>query len=367
MAVKQNPRPYLADPKRRQQRQQRQDKRRRESQRKVTEPLTSQGLRKETRAATNLRFRPLEKEIAGELRASNRRVGEQGDWWQQYLNTVNAGQADTTAAYQAAGAAQQAQMGQASAIDTENTGRLQADAAKSAELRGVAPSTAPAEREAAMQAQRNYLSTAQAGTTALQGATQRGYLNEQKRIGVGQSIASRKEEQRRGRSIMQDRRDVRSERGDYAATKRGELRDKERDYLIQNRAFPEAKAERAQQEREGAVDDARADRTESRQEREFRHEREQDAKGPAKEGARTPTQIREDKRARRAAAAAGWRTIQANGIPKSRQEWAGLEAIIAQEEGINAAQAHAAAERIKQKLISEGKVGGGVGPRGTHR
>jgi hypothetical protein len=236
------------------------ERRKQREQAAVTEPDTWKTIRRETRASTNLKFRPLERAIGAEIRASRQRQGEVGDWWQNYLNTVSQGQADTSAAYQQAGAAQQAQIGQASAIDTANTARLQGEAAKSAELRGVAPSAAPAEREAAAQAQRNYLASAQAGTTALQGATQRGYLNEQKRIGVGQGIKSRLEEQRRERGYRKDRRETRKERGEYAATKRGELRKEARDYLIQRQAFGLDKQKAAQEAREGAAERAQSER-----------------------------------------------------------------------------------------------------------
>jgi len=189
--------------------------------REYLKPPTAQTINKETRASTKTKFNPLERAIGAEKRASERRTREEGDWWQNYLNTVSAGQADTSAAYAQAASTQQAQVGQASQIDTANTAQLQADAAKSAELRGATPSAAPAEREAAAQAQRNYLAAAQGGTTALTGANQRAYLDEQKRIGVGQSIASRKEEQRRTRKIEQDRTATRRERGTGAPSLAG--------------------------------------------------------------------------------------------------------------------------------------------------
>lgn len=199
--------------------------------------LGRKGLRRETRAATNLRYRPEERAISGELRASRQRVGQQGDWWNNYLQTVNQGRAETAAAYDKAAATSQAQVAQASAIDTANTQKLNEEAAKSAATRGAETSSAPAERESAAQAQRNYLSAAQAGTTAQMGANQYAYLTDQKRIGEGQKIASRTEEQKRGLSLRQDLRDTRKERGEYAASKRGELRDKEREYVQQLKEF----------------------------------------------------------------------------------------------------------------------------------
>lgn len=321
-----------------------------EEQGRVTEPLTPKTLRKETQAATNLRFRPLEKKVAGDLRASERRVGEEGNWWQNYLNTVNAGQADTSAAYAQAGATGQAQIAQASSIDSANTQKLQGEANKSAELRGAAPSTAPAEREAAMQGQRNYLAAAQGGATAQMGANQRGYLNEQKRIGVGQSIASRKEEQRRGLSIRNDRREVAKERGDYAATKRGELRDKEREYLIQNRAFPLEKAKLRNEEIEGAagrkIDQQNANSS-TRSSKASARNAATTAKGGA--GTRTPAEQREAQEGHRNAMSKARQLISAHGYPKTAKEWADLEEAVAKEAEVSPTDAAKAIKRLKTK------------------
>jgi hypothetical protein len=345
-----------------------QDKRRSEEQSRVTEPLTPKTVSQETRASTNQRFRPLERAITGDIRASKQRVHEQGDWWQSYLDQVNAGQADTSAAYAQAAATGQAQIGQASAIDTANTDRLQGEAAKSAELRGVAPSTAPAEREAAMQAQRNYLGAAQGNATAQVGANQRAYLNEQKRIGVGQSIASRKEEQRRERTYRKDLRNTRNERGDYATTKRGELRQSERDYLIQRQAFGLDKKQAAQDASDAGADNARADREEDRRRREEKRKK-NEYLNPAS-GGKTPAEQREAKEGRENAGAKARQLIQAHGWPKSAKEWADLEEAIAKESEVSPAAASDAVKRLKvrrQKDFDNGKTNAGTAQGGVHR
>jgi hypothetical protein len=332
---------------------------REEEQGRVTEPLTPKTLRKETQASTNLRFKPLEKAIAGDLRASERRVGEEGNWWQNYLNTVNAGQADTSAAYAQAAQTGQAQVAQASAIDTANTDRLQGEAAKSAALRGVAPSSAPAERETAMQGQRNYLSAAQGATTANLGANQRGYLNDQKRIGVGQSIASRKEEQRRGRSIRKDRQDVRKERGDYAATKRGELRGEERDYLINRQAFGLDKKKANQEAREGArgARESAQERAEDRRQKAIENRQRQEGIGidrrktrnDEKGGGKTPSERNDAKEGRQNATAKANQLVSAHGYPKSGKEWSDLEEAVAKESEVSPTEARAAVAKLKAR------------------
>lgn len=342
--------------------------RKREEQKRVTEPLTPKGVRQETRRSTNLRFRPLEREIAGEKRASDRRVKEVGSWWNQYLAEVNQGRAETQAAYDAAGASAAGQMAQASAIDNANTQRLNQDESASAALRGVSPSNAPAQREAAMQGQRNYLATAQAGTTAQLGANQFGYLTDKRRIGAGQSIAARKEEQRRGRSYLADMRDVRRERGDYAATKRGEIRDKERDYLIQRGAFGLDKKEAAQNARDDAADNATAarnaatsERNASTSERNAATSEKNAKKGP---GGMTPSEKRDAKEARQNASATTWRLIKQYGTPESPKEWADLQEAVAKETEVSPAAAAAAVKRIRARLAQKKQE---QGQGGVHR
>lgn len=327
-------------------------KRKRKEQARVTEPLTPKGVRQQTRAATNLRFRPLEREIGAEIRASNRRTGEVGDWWQNYLAQVDAGRAETQAAYAQAGQELSGQTAQASQIDSANTQRLQEEATKSAELRGAPVDTSAAQRETAAQAQRNYLANAFGGAVAREGANQFAYLTDQKRIGLGQSIASRKEEQRRTRSLEQDRRATRRERGDYATTKRQELRDKERDYLIQRSAFNLDKKEGAREARENAGDrayDRRQDRIGNRQA--------QERIGVSREGnrrdkgGRTPEDRREAREGRQGAYAAAQSLYRAaKKPPRTPREWAAFESLLRAEEEISPAEARAAVNRLRKQV-----------------
>lgn len=220
----------------------------------VTGPPTWKDINRETRAATNTKFRPLERAIGAEVRASKQRTRQEGDWWNNYLEEVKGVQGQTQAAYDQAAATTQGFINQTGAIDAAQSDKLQAEANANAALRGAAPSTEAANREAAGSAQRQYLSAAYGGKNAAEGASQRSYLGQKQLIGLGQKIASRNEEERRTRGFEKDRRDTRGERGAYAATKRGEERDKAREYAIQQRAFPQKKAELAQQERESAAD-----------------------------------------------------------------------------------------------------------------
>lgn len=316
----------------------------------VTAPLDPAGVRRETRASTQLKFRPLERAIGAEVRASKQRTKQIGNWWQNYLDEVSGVQADTAAAYDQANATTQGLIAQAGATDAAQTSALQAEAAKNAELRGAAPGTELAGREAAAGAQRNYLSAAYGGKNAAEGAHQKTYLADKRRIGVGQSIASRKEEMRRTRATEKDRKETRKERGNYAVEKRGELRDKERDYLIQRRAFPEAKAERRQQERENAQEEARLRRSQSETERHNRATEQASREDGGSEGL-TPSQKRDAREGRRGAVAAAGNLIKANGVPKTAKEWAGLQALLEDKEEISPTEARYAIKKLKKRYV----------------
>lgn len=332
-------------------------------------PPTQKSINQQVRGETQTKFRPLEREIGSEIRASNRRVSEEGDWWQNYLDTVNAGQADTSAAYAGAAATQQAQLAQASQTDSAATAKLQEEAAKSAELRGAPTDLSGAQREVAAQGMRNYLGAAQGGALASQGAAQRGYLNEAKRIGVGQSIASRKEQQRITRSKERDRRDVRGERGAYANAKRGEKEAEGRSYLIQRKAFGLQKKEAGQKAKESAVE-----RGESR--RKERYERKQDQIGnrqaqerigvsrnnstDGKTG-RTPAEKRDAEEGARNAKATAERLVKGHGVPRTAKEWSDLEEAVAKESEVSAAEARKAIAGLKARARKQAPTQGNRG------
>lgn len=341
-----------------------QNRRRRQRQRNrpnpVTRPITPERLGKEVRAAANQKFRPLEREIGGEIRASKKRVGEQGNWWQDYKDTVAQAQAGTAAAYAQAGESAEDFMEQAGDRDQSFTDSLQREAAKSAALRGATPNTNLAEREAAGSSQRQMMSAAEAASLAGQAADQYAYLADKMRIGAGQSIAGRKQEQSRTRSLERDRRDTRRERGDFAQTYRGDLRDREREYLIQRGVAKLDQRKQGADEREGARDarEGRQERREDRRQKAIENRQRQEGididraesrDGGGKDGP-TRSERRQAREGRQNAMKATQRLIKANGRPKSEREWAGLEILVSKEEEISPREAAWAVDRIKARM-----------------
>ena len=331
----------------------------------LTAPPTPQSVRKESRAATQTKFRPLERAIGAEVRASKQRTRQEGNWWQNYLDEVSAADASNKAAYDQAAATTQGFITQAGATDAAQTSSLQAEAAKNAELRGAAPGTELAGREAAAGAQRNYLSAATGGKTAQVGAAQHAYLQDKRRIGVGQSIASRKEEQRRTRGFEKDRRDTRGERGAYRVATEGEKQKDARDYLIQRRAFPLEKQKLKQEAEEGKADQTLAEREEARRRREEKR-KQNEYKHPNDGGGLTPSEKQGKKESWNNAKSTA-RTLfeRGRGYKKPSGEtvygpkwgwrsWAELVAAVAKEAEVPPAMARRAVERIRKHEQSQG-------------
>lgn len=315
----------------------------------VTRPITPQRLRKETRAATNLEFRPLERKIAAEGRASDQRVKDVGGWFNEYLQEVSGLRADTANAYAQAGAQTQGMISQASAVDSANSQRLNTEESEAAALRGQAASGAAPQREAAAQAQRNYLSSALGGSIATQGANQYAYLSDKQRIGAGQKIAARREEQKRGLGIREDQREVAKQRGDYATTYRGDLRQKERDYLIQQRAFPQKNKELALDAKEGAYDRALQERTQSETERHNRAS-EQNSREDNQGGG---GERQEEKKENRAARKEAWSAAVSLFEKRKWPSWAALETRLRKESEVTPSAARWAIQRLKKRAEKE--------------
>lgn len=339
----------------------------------VTKLLTPKDLGRETRQSTSLKFRPLEKAVKGDIRASDKRVEDQGDWWKEYLAQVDGSQADTAAAYAAAGEQNAANIGAAAAGATTQTTKLNEEAAASAALRGGPVSSAPAATEAAAASQRSYLAAAQGARVASEGAAQRSYLSDKKRIGVGQSIKARTDEQARGRTYRSDLRDVAKERGEYATTKRGELRSEDRDYLIQKGIAKLDTRKQSADEREGAQS-RREDRRSAAETR--RHNRATEANTAADNarqvregetgGGKTRAEREDTREGQANANATARRLIKGHGRPHTPKEWADLEEAVAKESEVSPAEARRAVARIKAQTRSSAAPPPSAGERREH-
>lgn len=310
-------------------------------------PATMGQLRKETRAATNMAYRPTENQIRSNKRASAERTKNIGSWWNQYLAEVSGQQAASQQAY--ANAAQQTQglINTGSQVDTANTAKLNADASAAAAMRGQSAdqaNTANTQTANMALSQRNTLLGAMGSATAARGANQFSYLGDKRRIGKGQRAASMEAEAKRGASMLGDLASLRKERGDFSVKYLGDKMERAQDRQIQRAAFNLDKKEGAA-DRE--LDWFNANTARKNSER---------GEGGGAPGGRTPTQIRNDRRDYKNALTTARSLYQAaDNPPSTDKEWAQWVVLVAQETGVDSQVVRKAVNRLRAKLRKEGK------------
>jgi hypothetical protein len=342
-------------------------------------------LHEETTAATNLAYRPTERSIAAEKRASQQRTKNEGQWWNEYLATVGAGQAATQGAYQAAANQTQGIIGAASAADNAATASLNSEASQAAAARGQSATAANAATSStanAAQATRNASIGALGARTAGQGANQYAYLGEQKRVGAGQRVQAMSTQAKKTASIEQDRTALRKERGEYAVKTLGQKQAEAREIKLKKKAF--------ELEKHSAAASAKAEAEAARlayQE----HLQEQREKGSERNEARTQQQI-ENERAQKELQNENYKThhpsatggkspsekhtaqqdhhdayvtaknlyVAAKNPPRTDKEWAAYVVLVTSEAGVPAQIAQQAVRRLRHEIEAREKANGGT-------
>lgn len=347
-------------------RQLRRETREQKSQERFVASPTAQKAKRTARAQANVVYKPVLRGLRSEVAGSNKREGELKDWYGGLTAQNQAAQqsAATSAAGQEAALTQR--LANASATDSSALG---AQVSKNAELAKQlgGPANSAGQAEAAKGAQA--VAQQRVALTSPLGAERASYQNYLGQRGISateRGIEARKAETSRRRKIKEDLRAGKKERGQAVVANLEKLREGARDFSIQNKAFgqktqesalgaKEAARDRRLKAREGAANRSISSRnaatsernaasTERSQHATARHYREE-----KKRGGLTPTQRRNQKESNQDAAAAVGRTIKANGVPKTPQEWAGLEAIVAKESGVGSKRASEAVRRYKQR------------------
>lgn len=330
-------------------------------------------LHQETTAATNLAYRPTERSIGAEKRASVQRTKNVGNWWNEYLSQVQGGQAATEAAYQNAAAQTQGIIGTAGAGDSANTAAQNASAESAAAARGQSATAANAATTStanAAQATRAASIGALGARTAGQGANQFAYLGEQKRIGAGQRVTSMIDQGKKTASIEGDRTALRKERGEYAAKTLGQKQAEQREIKLKKQAFALEKhsaAQSARAEAEAAkvaykehLAEERtksAERAEGRTQQQIENERAaQEVKNETtkvnregKNGGRSTSEVAAAKEGKANALATVHSFISSHGYPVSAAARAELEREVAKESEVSPADARWAVARYLER------------------
>lgn len=313
---------------------------------------TNQQLHQQTTSATNMAYRPTERQIRANKRASALRTKNIGNWWNQYLQEVSGQQAATQAAYAAANQQTQGLIGAAGQVDSANTARLNSEAAQSAALRGqdasLANQAATQTSNAAL-AQRNTALGTMGAAMAARGANQFSYLADKSRVGKGQRASSMEAEAKRGAGMLADLANLRKERGDYATKYLGEKQKEARDYLLQRQAFnldkKNANLDQLNEEANREIDwyNAKTGRQNSQS-------------GGGGAGGRTPSQAREDRKDYKNAYTTAEALYQsAKSPPQSNKEWAAWIALVAKETGVDAQIVKKAVQKFRQTIKQKNK------------
>ena len=200
-------------------------------------PLTPKGLRQEVRARTRLQYGELGRALRGDLRASRAQSKNLNAWYNEYqreMDKLRSGQLANTQALQGQMASNAGAVSQAGAATRQ---ALQAEEDRSAAIRGTVSTGENTSRDAAGAAQRSALAASSRDAAAQMGASSNNLL-------TGIAAASelgRQADQRAGRNTrlqtQSKLRDLKREKGDFRVKTRGDLRQSERDWTIQNRTL----------------------------------------------------------------------------------------------------------------------------------
>jgi hypothetical protein len=357
-------------------RQLKRETRERKAQSRFIESPTPKKARHIAGAEARKEYTPVLRGLKSEVAGSNKREGELKDW---YGGLTAQNQAAQQSAATSSGLAESALTQRLANASASDSSALQAQASQNADLAKLlgGPTNSAGQAEAAKGAQAvAQQRVALTSPLSAERASYQNYLGQRGISATERGIEAHKAETSRRRKIKEDLRAGKKERGQAVVANLEKLREGARDYVIQKQAFGqktkesalgarEAAKDRRLKAREGAagrsIDEAKLGISEAQLKNETRKTNQagRKVKREAREakhgGGLTPTQRRNQKESNQDAAAAVGRTIQANGVPKTPQEWAGLEAIVAKESGVGSRRASEAVRRYKQRTAPERK------------
>lgn len=355
---------------RRQRRQVRRERRDAKSAENFRKPLTGKRAGKVARKQAGLEFNPVIRTIKADVRGSHKREGQLDDWYGG-LDQAAAQNLDTSRA--AAGSARAATdkriADQAAANAELLKGLGEEDAARAKLLGGQANTGALAGAAAG-------LNMAQQQAIALAAPNDIAQAAREAQIGTNRTafklggIEAKGAEAERRRKIKQDLTAARRERGASTAANLQRLREGERDYDIQQRAFTEptadaranvqvaklnlqgSKAKSSAQVQAASIYSRAKERGSSAQEevarlhREGKHDIAKALENQAKTyGSRSGP----DKKERRNAMAAAKSLFREAGGARSAQEWNELERLLREESEVSPSAARWAIQRLKRR------------------
>lgn len=200
-------------------------------------PLTPKGLRQEVRARTRLQYGELGRALHGDLRASRAQSKNLNAWYNEYqreMDKLRSGQLANTQALQGQMASNAGAVSQAGAATRD---ALQSEEDRSAAIRGTVSTGENTSRDAAGAAQRSALAASSRDAAAQMGASSNNLLTG---IAAASELGRQADQRAERNTRLQTQsklRDLKREKGDFRVKTRGDLRQAERDWAIQNRTL----------------------------------------------------------------------------------------------------------------------------------
>lgn len=200
-------------------------------------PLTPKGLRQEVRARTRLQYGELGRALRGDLRASRAQSKNLNAWYNEYqreMDKLRSGQLANTQALQGQMASNAGAVSQAGAATRD---ALQSEEDRSAAIRGTASTGENTSRDAAGATQRSALAASSRDAAAQMGASSNNLLTG---IAAASELGRQADQRAERNTRLQTQsklRDLKREKGDFRVKTRGDLRQSERDWTIQNRTL----------------------------------------------------------------------------------------------------------------------------------
>lgn len=203
----------------------------------VIRPVRGKQVKRQVRAAVRREFRPVAKGIRRELKQSRANQRQTNKLYRGYNQRTRALSADTQAAYDQAIAANQSRLDANASRDSAFRDALKAQNEASAALRGapVQNSAVEASRQGSAQQALNTVGLASVMQAQKADAIRAG--NENLRISAGGRRQQILKELGRRNEIRADLRELKRKRGEFKTKALEDLRQRERDFFIQNRAF----------------------------------------------------------------------------------------------------------------------------------
>jgi len=197
----------------------------------IVAPLSKKGLRKELKAAGQLKYGQELRDLKKERRITRATQKRNQGWFDDYQNKIQAAQSDSAANYAATGTQLANQSNQGYVQDAAQSATINAQRGADAQLYGAKSAPTGADTLAQASSFRSSQGAAQRASLASQGAANYDYLGGRRATAAGSALASRLATQKRQQVLREETRDVKKERQDFKVDLRRELRGAERQFL----------------------------------------------------------------------------------------------------------------------------------------